>query len=86
MNESLHCVPHFQATSHCVVLERDEPDVNYNVDGVGQELQRELRLQEGVDLLHMVRDVLADILKQQKQDWETGEQKKTPAAATSACR
>lgn len=85
MNESLHCVSHFLATSHSVVLERDEPDVNYNVDGVGQELQRELRLQEGVDLLHMVRDVLADILKQ-KQDWETGEQKKTPAAATSACR
>lgn len=49
------------------VLEGDQPDVHNDVDGVGQELQGELGLQEGVDLLHMVRDVLADILRRQEQ-------------------
>lgn len=41
----------------------DSPDVNDDVDGVGQQFQGELCLQQGMNLLHMVRDVLTDVLK-----------------------
>lgn len=44
----------------------NSPDVDDDVDGVGQQLQGELGLQQGVNLLHMVRDVLTDVLKPQK--------------------
>ena len=40
----------------------DPPDVNDDVDGVRQQFQGELRLQQGMNLLHMVRDVLTDVL------------------------
>lgn len=43
----------------------NSPDVDDDVDRVGQELQGELCLQQGVNLLHMVRDVLTDVLKPQ---------------------
>lgn len=49
------------------MLEGDEPDVHNDVDGVRQELQGELGLEEGVNLLHMVRDVLADVLRKQNK-------------------
>lgn len=41
------------------------PDVHDDVDRVGEELQGELGLQQGVDLLHVVRDVLTDVLRTQ---------------------
>lgn len=45
----------------------DSPDVNDDVDGVGQQLQGEFRLQEGVNLLHMIRDVLTDVLGKRRE-------------------
>lgn len=44
----------------------DSPDVNDDVDRVGQQFEGEFCLQEGVDLLYVVRDVLADVLKDRK--------------------
>lgn len=41
----------------------DSPDVNDDVDGVGQQFQGEFCLQEGVNLLYMIRDVLTDVLR-----------------------
>lgn len=46
-----------------VLCREDSPDVNDDVDRVGQQFQGELCLQQGMNLLHMVRDVLTDVLK-----------------------
>lgn len=51
------------SVSRLVSSREDSPDVNDDVDGVGQQFQGELCLQQGVNLLHMVRDVLTDVLK-----------------------
>lgn len=44
----------------------DSPDVNDDVDRVGQQFEGKFCLQEGVNLLYMVRDVLTDVLKDRK--------------------
>lgn len=43
----------------------DSPDVNDDIDGVGQQFQGEFCLQEGVNLLYMIRDVFTDVLGEQ---------------------
>lgn len=53
----------FGGTDTC----EDSPDVNDDVDGVGQQLQGEFCLQEGMNLLYMIRDVLTDVLRKQSK-------------------
>lgn len=38
-------------------------DVHNHIDGVGQQLQGELGLKEGVDLLDMIRNIFANVLQ-----------------------
>lgn len=41
---------------HCV-------DVHNHIDGVGQQLQGELRFKEGMDLLNMIRNIFTNVLQ-----------------------
>lgn len=49
--------------SELVPEELHRVDVHDHADGVGQQLQGELRLQEGVDLFDMVRDIFTNVLQ-----------------------
>lgn len=44
---------------HCV-------DIYNHIDRVGQQLQRELSLKEGMDLLNMIRNIFANVLRLKK--------------------
>lgn len=61
----------------------NSPDINNDVDGVGQQFEGELCLQEGVNLLYVVRDVFTDVLKKGKNGFNVRKNRVTAEGKTS---